>query len=220
MTDFCRRITPLPVKCGDLLFLSTTPECYRSYVSVETVVLSMLFNKDLKVPDSRSATQLKNREKAKAANPFTLRATIAKEKKAAEKVEQRWAPVIETFSQVDQASLAATTGYYGSKKVIAVCLFLLGQISLIRSLSLFKAAVADATKETDSDDSLSKALDPASSGKDPVPVTAVVDEILQRPVDVRRLVPSGGTGPPKRRHHPSKESRQPKARKVFLFIVD
>jgi len=122
LTFFCLRITPLPVKCGDLLFLSTTPECYRSYVSVETVVLSMLFNKDLKVPDSKSKTQLKNREKAKAANPFTLKAIVAKEKKAAEKIEPRWAPVIETFSQVDSASLAATTGYYGSKKVYAVCM--------------------------------------------------------------------------------------------------
>jgi hypothetical protein len=148
LTYFGLRITPLPVKCGDLLFLSTTPECYRSYVSIETVVLSMLFNKDLKVPDSKSATQIKNREKAKAANPFTLRAIVAKEKKAAEKIEPRWAPVIET-----------------------------------------------------------------------VPVSVVVDE-LQKPVDVRRLVPSRGTGPPKLRHRPALASREPKARKVFSFIVD
>ena len=139
--------------------------------------------------------------------------------------------MIETFSQVDKASLAATTGYYGSKKVNAVLLLQLEQISLTPSLLLFKAAVVD-PKETESDDSLSKALDTASSGKDPasldppssgkdhVPVTAVVDALLQRPVDVRRLVASRGKGPPQHRHYPAKDSRQPKGRKVFLFIVD
>ncbi len=82
---------------------------------------------------------------------------------------------------------------------------------------MFKAAVSN-PKDTESDDSLSKALDQSSAAKVSVPVSSVVD-VLQKPVDLRRLVPSRGTGPPKHRQHPAKASRQPKARKVFLSIV-
>ena len=114
----CCRIIPLPVKCGELLFKSTTSECFKSFVSADTVVMSMLFNKELKVPDNLSERQLKQRSRSTAANPFTVKAKIAKEKKANEKTEARWAPLIETFEKVDSASVAATTGKYAKKKKV------------------------------------------------------------------------------------------------------
>ena len=90
------------------------------------------------------------------------------------------------------------------------------RFSLILFLLIFKAPVSN-SREPESDDSLSKALDKSSAGKVHEPVSAEVD-VLQKPVDVRRLVPSRGTGPPKHRQHPGKASRQPKMRKVFLSV--
>ena len=59
LTLLIGRVMPLPVKHGELLFKSTTRECFSSFVSVESVVMSMVFNRDLTVPDTLSAVQLK-----------------------------------------------------------------------------------------------------------------------------------------------------------------
>ena len=120
MTFYVRRIMPLPIKCGELLFNSTTSDCFKSYVSANTVVLSMIFNPQLKVPDNLSDRQLKERSRSKSANPFTVKAKIARDKKATEKTEPKWAPVIETFDKIDSVSVAATTGYYGKKMVCSL----------------------------------------------------------------------------------------------------
>ena len=117
MTIDVSRIMPLPIKCGELLFKSTTADCFKSFVSADTVVVSMIFNPELKVPDNLSDRQLKERSRSKSANPFTVKAKIARDKKATEKTEPRWAPVIETFDKIDSVSVAATTGYYGKKMV-------------------------------------------------------------------------------------------------------
>jgi hypothetical protein len=93
----------------------------------------MLFNKELTVPDDLSERQIKNRSKDKAANPFTIKEKIAKDKKKIEKLEQDWAPCIETFSEIDSKSIAATTGYYGMKAKVCfepICFELLCYITL------------------------------------------------------------------------------------------
>ena len=45
------------------LFYSVSKECFADYVDVDTVVMSMLFDRNLKVPDAESAVQIPNRAK-------------------------------------------------------------------------------------------------------------------------------------------------------------
>ena len=45
------RVTPLAAKVGDMAFLCVCADAYQSYICVETIVLSMVFNPDLNVLD-------------------------------------------------------------------------------------------------------------------------------------------------------------------------
>jgi hypothetical protein len=65
---------------GDLTFLSTSRERFYSIVCPESVVLSMLFDKNLTVPDSASAVQLEERARATVPNPFNTMSLRAKSK--------------------------------------------------------------------------------------------------------------------------------------------
>ena len=46
------RVTPLATKVGDMTFLCVCADAYQAYACVESLVLSMLFNPDLEVPDT------------------------------------------------------------------------------------------------------------------------------------------------------------------------
>ena len=97
---------PLMPKCSQLLFRSTTRECFSAFVSAETIVMSMLFDRDLQVPDASSSIQLQNLFRSKSANPFTKSDQRAKQTKALEKLEPSWAPEIPVFSSVRETSAA------------------------------------------------------------------------------------------------------------------
>jgi hypothetical protein len=85
-----------------LTFLSTSRQCFTSLVCPETVVLSMLFDKNLTVPDIASAVQLEERTRPKVANPYNTLALRkqAKEKKVDKKPEQVWEPHVQVGRKV------------------------------------------------------------------------------------------------------------------------
>jgi hypothetical protein len=82
--DAFTRITPLP--SGDMVFLCTCVDAYQKYTCVEAIVLSMIFNPNLCVPDTDQAKQLKGRKCDKPANPFNTKRVT--ELKAAQAVEE------------------------------------------------------------------------------------------------------------------------------------
>jgi hypothetical protein len=53
-------------KLDKILFYSVSKECFADYVDVDTVVMSMLFDRNLKSPDAESAVQIPNRAKTKS----------------------------------------------------------------------------------------------------------------------------------------------------------
>ncbi len=77
------QVTPLATKLCEMVFLCVCAGTYQLYTCVEAIVLSMLFNPDLKVPDNLQQKQLKDRESAELANPFTTRLVKEKERGAA-----------------------------------------------------------------------------------------------------------------------------------------
>ena len=82
--------------------------CRRLSV-VESVLLSLLFNPELEVPDIARLKQLKERERAARANPFTaatfdIEKLKEKERKKAEKIEPNWKPTLATFSGPHKSS--------------------------------------------------------------------------------------------------------------------
>ena len=84
--DAFTRITPLQSKVGDMVFLCTCVDAYQKYTCVEAIVLSMIFNPNLCVPDTERAKQLKGRKCDKPTNPFNTKRV--KELKAAQAVEE------------------------------------------------------------------------------------------------------------------------------------
>ena len=67
------QVTPLAVKVGEMAFACVCANAYQSYTCVEAIVLFMLFNQDLHVPDNLREKQLKDRARAKLANLFTTK---------------------------------------------------------------------------------------------------------------------------------------------------
>ena len=90
-----------------MAFLCVFADAYQSYTCVEAIALSMLFNPDLKVPDNLRAKQLKDRERAKLANPFTTKR--AKDKTAKKDAEEAvcWKPKFSSFTAPQAGSAVA-----------------------------------------------------------------------------------------------------------------
>ena len=98
---------PCTKKLDKILFYSVSKECFADYVDVDTVVMSMLFDRNLKVPDAESAVQIPNRAKTKSHNPFD--ASKAKMKDRAESPDrpapqQCWDPVLPVESRIVDGS--------------------------------------------------------------------------------------------------------------------
>ena len=97
--DSFNYIKQLKVKSGQMVFLCTCADAYQSFCCVESVLLSLLFNPALQVPDIARLKQLKEGERAARAYPFTI-ATFdlekmkEKERKKAEKIEPNWEPTM------------------------------------------------------------------------------------------------------------------------------
>ena len=93
------RVMPHKVKLGALSFRCSCRDSHRTLVCDDTIAVNMLFDPELKVPDEERAGQIKAREKAKLANPFT--AGTEKERKRREKAKKDelekpvWNPSIE-----------------------------------------------------------------------------------------------------------------------------
>ena len=97
------RVMPCPTKVGELLFYSTSQMCFSAYVDVDTVIMSMIFNTALTVPDGESAVQIKNRVKAKVQNPYNagaLKAKIRKEARETAKTEAMWEAQPQVFESI------------------------------------------------------------------------------------------------------------------------
>jgi hypothetical protein len=86
--------------------------------------MSMLFQQELTVPVVDSKVQLKGRVKATVANPFNAAALRAKEKKAIEKVEQMWNPMLQVLSGGVADDSAADHAAHRVKAKAKVCTFL------------------------------------------------------------------------------------------------
>ena len=103
---------PCATKVGELLVYSTSQMCFSAYVDADTVIMSMIFNTALTVPDVESAVQIKNRVKAKVQNPFNagaLKAKIHKEARETAKTEAMWEAQPQVFeSIVGEGSVVAS----------------------------------------------------------------------------------------------------------------
>ena len=92
LKDSFNYIKPLKVKSGQMVWLCMCADAYQSYCCVESVVLSLLFNPALEVPDIARLKQLKERERVAHANPFNaamfdIEKKEKQERKKAEKLE-------------------------------------------------------------------------------------------------------------------------------------
>jgi hypothetical protein len=155
------RVVPLATKVGEMEFLCVCADAYQCYACVDALVLTMLFNPNLNVPDNLREKQLKDREKVKLANPFTtkrMKEKKTKEQQAAEAAS--WKPKICSMTAPQAGSaVAMALARAGAKRAAAA----------------------------------------------PLPA-ADVEEVLQRPVDPRRLA---GKRPsiPVKKHNPRPVSR-------------
>ena len=93
---------------GQLTFLSTAQECFKNLVCPSTVIVSMLYDKDLVVPDKASAVQLEKRVKAEVPNPFNMKKLreAAKEQAKVEPPAQIWNPQIQVGKRITPAAPA------------------------------------------------------------------------------------------------------------------
>jgi hypothetical protein len=113
LMEYFHHIRPLSMKSGDQVFLCTCCDAYQNYCCVESTALSLLYNRELEVPDIARLQQIKEREKALLANPFTTKRIKDKKKmedKAKEKAAPKWKPHMPVYvscapgSAVDMAT--------------------------------------------------------------------------------------------------------------------
>ncbi len=83
------RVTPMPIKSGEMVFLCNCGDAYKYYGCVHLGVLSMLWNQDMNFPDAVRARPLKAKQNRKALNPFEA---VAKRKKDKDKISDSSAP--------------------------------------------------------------------------------------------------------------------------------
>jgi hypothetical protein len=71
--DAFTSITPLSSKVSEMVSLCTCADAYQKYTCVEAIILSMIFNPNLSVPDTDRAKQLNSRKCDKPANQFNMK---------------------------------------------------------------------------------------------------------------------------------------------------
>ena len=90
---------PCTKKLANILFYSTS-KCFSEYVDTDTVIMSTLLNRNLKVSVEESAVQISNRTKPKPLTPFTAAKAKANGREAAPErppLSQLWDPVPQVF---------------------------------------------------------------------------------------------------------------------------
>jgi hypothetical protein len=127
------RVTPMPVKSGDMVFLCNC-DCFREYACEHSGVLrvlSMLWNPKLSFPDIERAEQLKVKETKKASTPFDAAAKQEKkekdgEQRAKDNARVKWNPAIpECYAPLVDSS-AGMTAQGGKINALAIrfeCLY-------------------------------------------------------------------------------------------------
>jgi hypothetical protein len=115
------RVVPLATKVGEMEFLCVCVDAYQCYACVESLVLSMLFNPNLNVPDKLREKQLKDREKAVLANPFTTKRMKEKKTKEQQAAEaSSWKPKICSITAPQAGSaVAMALAKAGAKRAAA-----------------------------------------------------------------------------------------------------
>ncbi len=78
------RVTPMPIKSGEMVFPCNCGVAYQNYACEHSGVVSMLWNPDMKLSDIELAQQPKAKKTKKASNPFDA---VAKRNKK-EKIDQ------------------------------------------------------------------------------------------------------------------------------------
>jgi hypothetical protein len=64
------RVTPMPIKSGEMVFLCNCGDAYKNYECVHSGVMSMLWNQDMEFPDAERVHHLKAKQTKKSLNPF------------------------------------------------------------------------------------------------------------------------------------------------------
>jgi hypothetical protein len=163
--DAFTRITPLPSKVGEMVFLDTCVDAYQKYTCVEAIVLSMIYNPNLCVPDTERAKQLKGRKVDKPANPFNTKRV--KELKAAQAEEEalaapNWKPELCVFESARAGSAVALAMQRQSG----------ASAKVVQPVARVAAEPLPSSGQDEVEDSLQKPVDPkrlvSSRGKGPV----------------------------------------------------
>ncbi len=71
------RVTPMPIRSSDMVFLCNCGDAYRNYGCEHSGVRSMLWNPDMEFPDVERSAKLKAKGAKTPSNPF---AAVAKRK--------------------------------------------------------------------------------------------------------------------------------------------
>ncbi len=109
------RVTPMPIKSCEMVFLCNCGDAYKNYGCVHSGVFSMLWNLEMTFPDVERAHHLKAKQTKKGPNPFDAVAKRNKKEKIAESSAQDdpkviWKPVLPAYSaplEDSGASMAA-----------------------------------------------------------------------------------------------------------------
>jgi hypothetical protein len=206
------RVTPIPVKSWELVFLCDCKDGYRYCACDHSIVLSMLCNPKLNFPHVERAAQLKAKEVKKASTPFD--AVNKRKKKQYEEQQEKddgkvkWDPVFPKYSTPlaqSGAGMAAQSGKIGHSAQQACMLWFCILPSTCYHLKLLCSQ--ECAQE---EPSL-----PRDSVVPSQPVT--VADALQRDVDPELLVSSKGKGPTARWQYPTQKN--PKARVCVLKIL-
>ncbi len=115
------RVTPMPIKSGERVFLCNCGNAYRNYGCVHSGVVSMLWNPGMTFRDVERAHQLKAKQTKKASNPFDAVAKRNKKEKIAQPLAKDdpkiiWKPVLPAYSaplEDSGASMAAKSRSMG-----------------------------------------------------------------------------------------------------------
>ncbi len=97
------RVTPMPIKSGEMVFLCNCGDAYKNYACVHSGVVSMLWNPEMTFPDVERTHLLKAKQTKKASNPFDAVAKRNRKKNIAQPSEHDdpkviWKPVLPAYT--------------------------------------------------------------------------------------------------------------------------
>jgi len=208
------RVTPMPIKSGEMVFLCNCAEAYKYYACVHSGVLSMLWNEDMKFPDTERAHPLKAKEAKKSQNPFEAvakRKQVDKDKLSVSSAQTDpkivWRPNLPSYTPPVESS-GASMAVKGKCLVPAppLPLAVMPCPSFTADASFADFFLALQAESSDVPAAVDVLARTEEGGKKKA-------DRLQHPVDPKLLVSSKSRGPTPRRHIPT---HIPPKRKVCL----